>query len=136
MSEKFLQYNEIKDMTEKLVKEFESINEELIDNQNDFNKIRENYSTYNNSINKGKSHVSDLERRELYIFLFVYFSYFFFWGCVIFVVYQRFPIHKMIYFFLNFLYRIIKLIIHNKKKKEGDAVMYDNITSANISNIN
>lgn len=136
MSENFLEYNEIKDMLKQILDDFETINGELIDNQNDFDTIRENYKEYNSLINKGKSHVSDLERRQLYIFLFVYSAYFFFWGCVIFVVYQRVPIHKIIYFFFNFIYRIIKLIIHSKKKKEGDIVMYDNITSANISNIN
>ena len=131
--ERYLEYKEIKDILEEQMTQFEAINDEIIDNQNDFEKIRENYNKYNNLINKGKSHVSDLERRELYIFLFVYSSYFFFWGCVIFVIYQRFPIHKMIFFIFNLFYRIIKLIIPSKT--EGNIVMYHNITSSNISNI-
>ena len=41
---RYSEYKKIKDILEKLIEKFESINDELIDNQNDFNKIWENYN--------------------------------------------------------------------------------------------
>ena len=79
MSKNFEEFKEISNLLEEELKNFDSINDEIIDQQNDIKKIRENYTKYNNLINKGNSHVRDMERRELYEFLFLYFAYIFFW---------------------------------------------------------
>ena len=110
---------EIRDLLEEEMNKFNAINDELIDNQNDFEKISENYNRYNNLIDKGHTHISDLKRQEFYENLFVYFGFYFFFGCVIYVLSKRFPIHRIIFFGLKQIYKIIMLFIPGKKS--GDS---------------
>ena len=69
MSKNFEEFKEISNLLEEELKNFDSINDEIIDQQNDIKKIRENYTKYNNLINKGNSHVRDMERFLVLCFL-------------------------------------------------------------------
>ena len=68
------EYIEILDMLKVELNAFKMMGGEIIKNHNEFEKITENYVKYHNLINKGKSHTINLERREFYIYCFVYFS--------------------------------------------------------------
>ena len=122
---------EIRDMLKEEMDKFEAINDELIDNQNDFEKINENYNQYNDLIDKGHSHITDLEKQEFYENLLVYISFYFFFGCVIYVLSQRFPIHRIILFCLKQIYKIIVLIFPSKK---GTVSSVDNIMNETVTN--
>ena len=98
---------EIRDILKEEMDKFTSMNNEIIDNQNDFEKITENYNKYDNLIDKGKSHITDLNRQEIIENLFIYIGYYFFFACVIYVLLKRFPIHKIIGFFFKLLKKII-----------------------------
>ena len=111
MSKKFEKLKEIANMMEEELKHFDLINDEIIDQQNDIKKIHENYTKYNNLVDKENSHVRDMERRELYVFLFLYFNYFFFWSCVFYVILTRIPILCI----LKFLFEKIKLLFEKLK---------------------
>ena len=111
MSKNFEEFKEISNLLEEELKNFDSINDEIIDQQDDIKKIRENYTKYNNLINKGNSHVRDMERLELYEFLFLYFAYIFFWCCVFYVILTRIAILRI----LKFLFEKIKLLFEKLK---------------------
>ena len=110
---------EIRDMLKEEMDKFDAINDEIIENQNDFQKISDNYEQYNNLIDEGGSHVNDLTKQEFYENLFVYFGFYFFFGCVIYVLSKRFPIHRIIFFGLKQIYKIIMLFIPGKKGSDS-----------------
>ena len=122
---------EIRDMLKEEMDKFTAINDEIVDNQNDFQKINDNYNKYNNLIDKGHTHVSDLKRQEFYENLFVYIGFYFFFGCVIYVLLKRFPIHKIIMFAFKLLYKIISIFFPNKK---GNIVDNNNNNILNATN--
>ena len=123
---------EIRDILKEEMDKFTSINNEIIDNQNDFEKITENYNKYDNLIDKGKSHITDLNRQEIIENLFIYIGYYFFFCCVIYVLLKRFPIHKIIGFFLRLLKKIVMFFISDK----GDDIIstVGNFTNSTLKN--
>ena len=122
---------EIRDILKEEMDKFTAINDEIIDNQNDFEKINDNYNQYNNLIDKGHTHISDLKKQEFYENLFVYIGFYFFFGCVIYVLLKRFPIHKIIMFAFKLLYKIISIFFPNKK---GNIVDNNNNNILNATN--
>ena len=126
---------EIRDMLKEEMDKFEAINDELIDNQNDFEKINENYNQYNDLIDKGHSHITDLEKQEFYENLLVYISFYFFFGCVIYVLSKRFPIHRLILFCFKQVFKIIMLIFPNKKGTISSVDNVMNVTNTTYDNI-
>ena len=77
------------------------IRKQLIEDENDFEEIKNNYNKYKHEIDKGHNHINNLEKYEYYETLFLYFGYYFFFGCVFYVLYKRFPIHRIILFLIN-----------------------------------
>ena len=76
-NEEIREYIEILDMLKVELNAFKMMGGEIIKNHNEFEKITENYVKYHNLINKGKSHLSDLEKRELYIiYMFIFDTFF------------------------------------------------------------
>ena len=122
---------EIRDMLKEEMDKFTAINDEIVDNQNDFQKINDNYNKYNNLIDKGHTHVSDLKRQEFYENLFVYIGFYFFFFCVIIILLKRFPIHKIIFFVFKILRKIITMFIPSKK---GSIANFDNSSIINGTN--
>ena len=122
---------EIRDILKEEMDKFTAINDEIVDNQNDFQKINDNYNKYNNLIDKGHTHVSDLKRQEFYENLFVYIGFYFFFFCVIIVLLKRFPIHKIIFFAFKILRKIITMFIPSKK---GTVANFDNSSIINGTN--
>ena len=100
---------EIRDMLKEMLDKFEEINDETVEQQNNIEKIEENYVQYNNLIKKGGDIVNDIANREYYETLFVYFGIFFFFGCVIFVLLKRIPIHKIIVHAFELISKITNL---------------------------
>ena len=125
---------EIRDMLKEEMDKFDAINDEIIENQNDFQKISDNYEQYNNLIDEGGSHVNDLTKQEYYENLFVYFGFYFFFGCVIYVVSKRIPIHKIIMLGFKFLYKIIMIFFPHKT--ENIPVSEKSMSEINTSFIN
>ena len=120
--ERYLEYKEIKDILEEQMTQFEAINNEIIDNQNDFRNINENYEKYNNSIDEGRDHITKLKKREFYENLFVWIGFCIFMLCVTYILLRRFPIHKIfIYIYklgkkiVNFFIRLFILSSSDKK---------------------
>ncbi len=106
---------EIRDILKEEMDKFNVINDEMVDNQSDFQKINDNYNQYDTLINKGHTHISDLTRQEYIENLFIYIGFYFFLGCVFYVLHKRFPILKIITFLLKLIYKIIFFFIPNKK---------------------
>ena len=113
---------EIRDILKGELDKFIAINNEIIDNQNDFKNINENYEKYNNSIDEGRDHITKLKKREFYENLFVWIGFCIFMLCVTYILLRRFPIHKIfIYIFkiakkiVYFFIRIFNLSSSNKK---------------------
>ena len=123
---------EIRDILKEEMDKFTAINDEIIDNQNDFEKINDNYNQYNNLIDKGHTHISDLKKQEFYENLFVYIGFYFFFFCVFIILLQSFPIHKIIFFVFKLIYKFIMLFFPNKG--EGNIVNYNNSTNLNMTN--
>ena len=107
---------EIRDILKEEMDKFTAINNEIIDNQNDFEKIHDNYTKYNTLIDKGKSHITDLRKQEFYENLFIYIGYYFFFLCVIIVLLRRFPVHKIFIYFLKLIYKIIMIFFPKNKE--------------------
>ena len=122
---------EIRDMLKEEMDKFTAINDEIVDNQNDFQKINDNYNKYNNLIDKGHTHVSDLKRQEFYENLFVYIGFYFFFFCVIIVLLKIFLINKIIFFVFKILRKIITMFIPSKK---GSIANFDNSSIINGTN--
>ena len=123
---------EIRDILKEEMDKFTAINNEIIDNQNDFEKITENYNKYDNLIDKGKSHITDLNRQEMIENLFIYIGFYFYWACVIYVLLKRFPIHKIIGFLFKILKKIIMLFVPGKG---GDIIStVGNFTNSTLNN--
>ena len=119
---------EIRDLLKEEMDKFNAINDEIIENQNDFQKISDNYNQYNNLINEGGHHVNDLTKQEYYENMFLYFGFYFFFGCVIYVVSKRIPIHKILMLALKLIYKIIMIFFPHKKENTS-------ISEKNINNI-
>ena len=119
---------EIRDILKEEMDKFTDISNEIVDNQHDFEKITENYNKYNDLIDKGKTHISDLRRREFYENLFIYIGYYFFFVCVGYVLLKRFPVHKIIGFIFKIIYKIVKFVIPSKNSS-GEMNHYYNITN-------
>ena len=107
---------EIRDILKEEMDKFTAINNEIIDNQSDFEKIHDNYTKYNTLIDKGKSHITDLRKQEFYENLFIYIGYYFFFLCVIIVLLRRFPVHKIFIYFLKLIYKIIMIFFPKNKE--------------------
>ena len=106
---------EIRDILKEEMDKFNAINDEMVDNQSDFQKINDNYNQYDTLINKGHTHISDLTRQEYIENLFIYIGFYFFLGCVFYVLHKRFPILKIITFLLKLIYKTIFFFIPHKK---------------------
>ena len=106
---------EIRDILKEEMDKFNVINDEMVDNQSDFQKINDNYNQYDTLINKGHTHISDLTRQEYIENLFIYIGFYFFFGCVFYVLHKRFPILKIITFLLKLIYKTIFFFIPHKK---------------------
>jgi hypothetical protein len=113
---------EIRDILKGELDKFIAINNEIIDNQNDFKNINENYEKYNNSIDEGRDHITKLKKREFYENLFVWIGFCIFMLCVTYILLRRFPIHKIfIYIYklgkkiVNFFIRLFILSSSDKK---------------------
>ena len=106
---------EIRDILKEEMDKFTAINNEIIDNQSDFEKITDNYSKYDNLIDKSRSHITDLKKQEFIENLFVYIGYYFFFCCVIYVLLKRFPIHKIFMFFVKLLFKIVRVFFPDNK---------------------
>ena len=119
---------EIRDLLKEEMDKFNAINDEIIENQNDFQKISDNYNQYNNLINEGGHHVNDLTKQEYYENMFLYFGFYFFFGCVIYVVSKRIPIHKIMMLALKLIYKFIMIFFPHKKEDTS-------ISEKNINNI-
>jgi hypothetical protein len=68
---------EIRDILKGELDKFTAINSEVINNQNDFEKIHENYEKYDVSIDESRNHITKLKKREFYENLFVWIGFFF-----------------------------------------------------------
>ena len=121
---------EIRDLLKEEMDKFTLINNEIVDNQNDFEKISENYTKYSNRIDKSKSHISDLKKQEFLENLFIYIGFYFFFGCVIYVLLKRFPIHKIIFFTLRIFKNIVGFFIPFHKSN----VVVNNTTITTLVN--
>ena len=98
---------EIRDMLEEEMKKFDEINNELIEQNDNQEKINENYYKYNKLIDEGHERINDISNYEFYENLLVYISFKFFFGCVIYVLSTRFPIYEII---INSLHTIIMFL--------------------------
>ena len=105
--EKISSLMEIRDLLKEEIYKFDSINEEIIDNQNDIQKINDNYSKYNNAIKESHSHVNNLKKFEFYENLFVHIGFYFFFFCVIVVLFRRIPLRKIIFLFLKLCIKLL-----------------------------
>lgn len=138
---------EILDLLKGEMDKFTSINNEMVENQFDFEKINHNYHSYSNEIDKSGMHITKLKRREFYENLFVYIGFFFFLSCVLFVFLRRFPIHKIISFIirlltksLQFIYKnTVRFIVSNSTMSNSTLInnteVYSNITNKSISDL-
>ena len=122
---------EIRDILKEEMDKFKVINDEMVDNQSDFQKINDNYNQYNSLIDKGHSHISDLTRQEYIENLFVYIGFYFFLACVFYVLHKRFPILKIFTFLLKLLYKIISFFFPHKHDK--NAIIYNSIINGTNS---
>ena len=118
---------EIRDILKGELDKFTAINNEIIDNQNDFRNINENYEKYNNSIDESRNHITQLKKREFYENLFVWIGFTIFMLCVTFILLRRFPLHKIfIYIFklgkkiVYFFIRIFKLPSNKKNLNKNE----------------
>ena len=100
-------------MLQELSDKFEEITNETIEQQDDLKKIEGNYIQYNNLIEKGNNTTNNITNREYYETLFLYFGFYFFFGCVIYVLLKRIPIHKIIMYFFEITHKIINFNKNN-----------------------
>ena len=114
--EKISSLMEIRDLLKEEIYKFDSINEEIIDNQNDIQKINDNYSKYNNAIKESHSHVNNLKKFEFYENLFVYIGFYFFFFCVIVVLFRRIPLRKIIFSIFEIMRKIVMMFYNDKKE--------------------
>ena len=108
---------EIRDLLKNEMEKFNAINNEVVENQHDFDKINKNYNIYNDKINKGRKNIDKLKKQEFYENLFVYVGFYFFFICVGIIFLRRFPLHKIIFFILNQIKKIIYFFFSKKKIK-------------------
>lgn len=98
---------EIRDLLKLEMDKFTAINNEMIDNKSDFQKIGSNYNKYSQEVDKGRDHITQLKKREFFENMFVYIGFFFFYGCVAIVILRRFPLHKIIFWILSTFRRML-----------------------------
>ena len=106
---------EIRDLLKNEMEKFNAINNEVVENQHDFDKINKNYNLYNEKINKGKKNIDLLKKQEFYENLFVYVGFYFFFICVGIIFLRRFPLHKIIFFILNQIKKLIYFLFSKKQ---------------------
>ena len=104
---------EILDMLKIESDELDKINDKITEQENDFQKIENNYIYYNNLIEKGNNTTNNITNREYYETLILYFGFYFFFGCVIYVLLKRIPIHKIIMYFFEITHKIINFNKNN-----------------------
>ena len=129
---------EIRDILKEEMDKFTAIHDEIIDNQNDFEKIADNYNKYNTLIDKGKTHINDLRKQEFYENLFIYIGYYFFFCCVIYVLLKRFPVHKIFIFSIKLLYKIIRIFFPKNIQDDSQSSSvgsFNNTTFVNNSEL-
>ena len=126
---------EIRDILKEEMDKFNAINDEIIDNQNDFEKIADNYNKYNALIDKGREHITDLKKQEFFENLFIYIGYYFFFCCVLYVLLKRFPVHKCILFFLKLIYKIIMFFFPRNDRDDSPASPASSMAAFNSTNI-
>ncbi|MCQ2818209.1 MAG: hypothetical protein MJ252_13160 [archaeon] len=125
---------EIRDLLKLEMDKFTSINSEMIDNKSDFEKIGKNYEEYSGKIDKGRDHITQLKRREFFENLFVYIGFFFFYGCVAIIILRRFPIHKIIFFFISlFKKTLLKITGLIPNQKDLNITFEQNNKNGNIN---
>ena len=106
---------EIRDLLKNEMEKFNAINNEVVENQHDFDKINKNYNLYNEKINKGKKNIDLLKKQEFYENLFVYVGFYFFFFCVGIIFLRRFPLHKIIFFIFNQIKKLIYFLFSKKQ---------------------
>ena len=104
--EKISSLMEIRDLLKDEKHKFDSINEE----------INDNYSKYNNAIIESHSHVNNLKKYEFYENLFVYIGFYFFFFCVIVVLFRRIPLRKIIFSIFEIMRKIVMMFYNDKKE--------------------
>ena len=109
---------EIRDLLKNEMEKFNAINNEVVENQHDFDKINKNYNIYNDKINKGRKNIDKLKKQEFYENLFVYVGFYFFFICVGIIFLRRFPLHKIIFFILNQIKKIFYFLFSKIKSKD------------------
>lgn len=110
---------EIRDLLKGELDKFNAINNEVVDNQSDFSKIHNNYDKYNDQMDVGGQHITELKKREFFENLFVYIGFYFFLGCVAYVLLKRFPLHKIIAFVIRTFFKIINYFIKIFRKNSA-----------------
>ena len=93
---------------------FNEINNEIVEQQNLFEKIENNYNQYYNLMEEGNNNVNDITNKGYHETLFIYFSFFFFFGCVFYVLSKRIPIRKII----MYIFELISKIAHFNKNND------------------
>ena len=101
---------ELRDILKADMNKLKDINDKINEMRNNLQQIIKNYNDYYNLINKGKNHVNEITKQEYYENLFLYFGFFFFFGCVIYVISKRIPINKIIIFIFELIYKLFGLI--------------------------
>ena len=97
----------IRDKLKEECEKFNLINEEINAMHNEYQQINDNYNNYINLINEGNNHTNEITNWEYYENLFVYFGFYFFFGCVIYVISKRIPINKIIIYIFESIYKLI-----------------------------
>jgi len=100
---------EIRDMLKIEMDKFNLINREVVENQNDFDKINKNYNMYNEKIDSGRRNIDKLKKQEFYENLFVYVGFYFFFICVAIIFLRRFPLHKILFFILKQIKKVFSI---------------------------
>jgi hypothetical protein len=105
---------EMRDMLKNEMNKFTNIDLALKETGEDFSKIEKTSSFYGSEIGESSSHIREIRRREFYENLFVYIGFFFYLGCVTYIVLRRFPIHIIIIKLWEFFEIIIFYILQIK----------------------
>ena len=100
-SQKIKELKYIRNSLKNIYETMNQIHEQMIEDENNFEIIENNYNNYKEEIHKGNNHINNLKKFEYYETLFLYFGFYFFFGCVFYVLYKRFPIHRIKLFLIN-----------------------------------
>ena len=102
---------ELRDILKADMNKLKDINDKINEMRNNHQQIIKNYNDYYSLINKGKNNVNEITKQEYYENLFLYFGFFFFFGCVIYVISKRIPINKIIIFIFELIYKLFGFVI-------------------------